>query len=261
MPNYPKLKSRKIKYNSPSGYALIGKYIPPFEKNATGYGFKGVLIEDSKSGKLQCSLCGEWFEQLPTHINATHEMTGEDYKKNFGLLQSTALKSKKLRLRQSVIMQELRKKYKQCNYKFVRNNQFAGNRKDNPKAVESQNKYGVCKLQLMERILELKKELGKTPTLTDLKDRYGSVIMTNLSQRFGSYIELCRDMELTPNNSNWNPKYSREYFIEKALSNDAEIRIFTTNESRAFYKYFKGGIKELRKIVLELKKGKNSERK
>ena len=29
MTSYPLLKSRKIKYDSPSGYVHIGKYIPP----------------------------------------------------------------------------------------------------------------------------------------------------------------------------------------------------------------------------------------
>ena len=54
MPNYPKIKDRKIKYlNAPSGYAHIGKYVPPFEVNETGIGFKGVL--DRKSTRLNSS--------------------------------------------------------------------------------------------------------------------------------------------------------------------------------------------------------------
>lgn len=253
MPNYPKITSRKIKYNSPSGYVNIGKYIPPFEKNPTGYGFKGVLIEDSKTGKIQCSICGGWYEILNSHLTNIHKITDEDYKIKFGLLKSTALRSKRLRLIQSENMIRLRKsnpKYRTC---FKRNNEWAGNRKDKPKAVESQNKYGVCRLQLIERILELKKELGKTPTLIDLKERYGDTLITNLHERFGSYIKLCEEIQLEPNNSNFNPKYSKEYFIEKALSNEPSFRIFTINEGRALYRYFPRGMRELKKIVKEMK--------
>ena len=254
MPKYPKLISKKIKYNSPSGEIIIGKYIPPFENNSTGFGFKGVLIEDVGTGKLQCCECGYWCENLSTHIFAKHHLTALQYKMKFGLLQSTALKSKRLRLRQCKVMIELRKKYKQCNMTFNRNNCYASNRKNKPKAVESQNKYGVCRLQLIARIKELSKEMnGKTPTLLDLKDRYGAIIMTLLHERFGSYVQLCRKIGLDPVTSRANPKYSREYFIEKILSNEPNFRIFTVNEGRALYKYFPGGMKELKEFVAKIK--------
>lgn len=254
MPNYPKITSRKIKYDSPSGFVHIGKYMPPFEKNDTGFGFKGVLVEDFESGKIQCSECGLWFDQLGMHILHTHEMESSEYKRKFGLLLSTALKSKRIRLRQSEVMIKLRKENKNNRYKFKRGNEFASNRLGKPKSVEHRNRYGVCDLQLMQKILEMKKELGKTPTLIDLKERYGPGLIATLNYRYGSYIQICKDLGLKPNVSNYNPKYSREYFIEKALSNEPSLRIMTMNEGRAFYKYFKGGVKELRAAVEEVKK-------
>lgn len=254
MPNYPKILDRKIKYPSaPSGEAHIGKYIPPFEVNETGFGFKGVLVEDFKSGKIECSICGNWYEQISDSHLKKHKVTNAEYKKRFGLLTSTALKSKKMRLRQSEVMIKLRKENKNNRLMFKRGNSYAGNRKDKLKAEESKNKFGVCDLQVMERIEELRQELGKTPTLIDLKNRYGSGMMTLLFMRYGGYLALLRSMGITPNFSNYNPKYSREYFIEKALSNEPRIRIFTTNEGRAFYRFFKGGIKELRVEVNNIK--------
>lgn len=250
MPKYPTTKQRKIKYDSPSGYANLGKYIPPFEKNKIGFGFKGVALEDFKSGKLQCYICGDWFETLGTHLKK-HEMTCADYKRQFGLSQSTALKSKKMRLAQSKIMIDLRKKNKSNNYSFKRKNVFAGNRKDNPKAEESRNKFGVCDLQIMAKVIELQKKLSKTPTLIDLKEKYGAGLIHQLNKRYGSYVAYCNQIGFEPNFSNYNPKYSREYFIEKALSNSSNNRIFTINESRAFYKFF-SSMKELKAIVKKL---------
>lgn len=249
MPNYPIIKNRKMKYSqSPSGYVFIGKYIPPFENNASGFGFKGVLMEDFKSGKIQCAECGEWFEQIHHFHLANHGITGSEYKKRYGLLQSTALKSKKLRLVHSKVMQNLRAKYKQCNYKFERNNVYAGNRKDKPKALEHQNKYGVCDLQVLDRIKELAQELGKTPTLTQLSERYGAGMMPLIHNRYGSYIKLLKENGITPNFSNFNPKYSREYFIEKFKDVEPSHRLLTINEGRALYRFFKS-IKELKNIV------------
>ena len=79
MPNYPQITSKKIKYDSPSGYALVGKYIPPFEKNDTGFGFKGVVLEDFKSGKILCCICGGWFEQMGSHLKSKHQIDGIEY--------------------------------------------------------------------------------------------------------------------------------------------------------------------------------------
>lgn len=247
MPAYPQILDRKIKYDSPSGYAHIGKYVPPFELNDTGFGFKGVVIEDFESGKLQCAECGEWHEQLVSHL-IRHNMNTTDYKRKFGLLLSTALKSKKMRLRQSEVMQKMRGKNKNNRMKFKKNNLFAGNRLGIKKADESKNKYGVCDLQIMQKVIELSKELKKTPTLTELKERYGGGFIFHLNKRYNSYVKYCYQIGMIPNYSNFNPKYSREYFIEKAMSNEVNLRIFTINESRALYKYFKGGINELREV-------------
>jgi len=252
MPNYPLILSKKIKYDSPSGFVHIGKYIPPFEKVENGFGFKGVIVEDFESGKLQCHICGAWHEQLPNHINHKHNINSRDYKIKFGLLISTALKSKRMRLQQSAIMQKLRKENPANRFSFKRKNEFAGNRKDKPKALESKNKFGVCDLQIMQKVIELAKEMGKTPTLTDLQDRYGGGFIFHLSKRYGSYIKYCNQIGLNPNFSNFNPKYSREYFINKAMDKEPSIRIFTSNEGRAFYKYFKS-IDELKSIIQEVK--------
>jgi len=255
MPKYPKTISKIIDYPSaPSKRIRIGKYIPPFEENDTGFGFKGVVIEDVKEGSLQCYICGEWFKNLSTHINLTHKISCPEYKREFGLLQSTALKSKKMRLKQSELMIGMRKKHKKHRIKFKKGNSYAGNRKGKKKAGESQNKYGVCDLQIMQKVIELKEELKRTPTLIDLKKRYGGTFLFHLHKRYGSYIKYCNEIGFEPNFSNYNPKYSKQYFIEKALSNEPSLRIFTTNEEKALYKFFKGEIKELKR---EEKKVKN----
>jgi hypothetical protein len=250
MPSYPILKSRKIKYNSPSGFVNIGKYVPPFDEIKNGFGYMGVILEDYKTGKLQCHICGGWYEQMARHIEI-HKINSQEYRRRFGLLISTALKSKRMRIAQSKIMQKLRGKNKANRFKFAKNNLFAGNRKGKSKALESQNRYGVCNLQLIERILKLKKKLNKTPTLTELKDEYGFVFITLLYERYGSYVKLCNNLELTPNISNFNPKYSKEYFLQKALDDEPSLRIFTLNEKRAFYKYF-NSVSQLKKEVLKI---------
>lgn len=256
MPSYPEITSKKIKYNSPSGFVHIGKYVPPFEKVKEGYGFMGVIVEDWNSEKLQCHICGKWFENIPTHLRHAHNITANDYKKNYGLLQSTALKSKRLRIRQSEVMQKLRGKNKANRHSFSKKNSFAGNRKNTKRAVEGRNKYGVCDLQIMQKVIELKKELGKTPTLTQLVKRYGCAFVFHLHKRYGSYVKYCQDLGFDANYSNFNPKYTKEYFIEKALSNEPTMRIFTLNEYAGLRRHF-GNLTNLRKFIKEMKETQN----
>lgn len=253
MPEYPAITSNKIKYDSPSGYVNIGKYIPPFEKVKKGFGYKGVIVEDYKSGALQCHICGKWFENFSSHLTPKHNMTANEYKDMFGLSINTSLKSKRIRLRQSEVMIKLNKENPKCFHRshagFEKNNSYASNRKGKPKSEETINKFGVCDLQIRDRVLKLKEKLGKTPTLIDLKNEYGGGFIFHIHKRYGSYVKLCWDLSMTPVTSNHNPKYSREYFIEKGLSNEPSIRILTTNEGRALYKYFKGGVNEWKKAI------------
>lgn len=252
MPEYPISKLERIPYNSPSGFVNVGKYIPPFEKVKNGFGFMGVVVEDSESGKLQCHVCGEWFGVFNSHLSK-HRINSSQYKEIFGLSQSTALKSKKVRLKQSEVMSKLRRSHMKYNTKFKRNNSYAGNRKNKPKSLETINKFGICDLQITHKILELKDKLNKTPTLTELKNEYGNGFIFQIHKRYGSYVKLCKDLDFNPNFSNHNPKYSREYFLEKAKQEEPSLRIFTRNESRALYKYFKGGINELKSEILKSK--------
>jgi hypothetical protein len=246
MPQYPKIAYTKIRYNSPSGYVNIGKYIPPFERVENGFGFHGLLVEDSTSGKLQCHICGRWFEQMSIHLKNIHSLNCKEYKIKFGLLQSTALKSKKMRLAQSKIMQKLRRKNKSNNFVFKRKNKFSGNRKNLSKALEHRNRFGVCDLQIMQKVIDLYKKLGKTPTLTDLSNEYGFSFVTTISKRYSSYIKYCYSIGLNPNYSNFNPKYSKQYFINKFKNKKPALRLLTTNESRALYKYFPKGINSIK---------------
>jgi hypothetical protein len=251
MPEYPVSKLRKIKYNSPSGYVNIGKYIPPFEPIKDGFGYMGVIMEDYKTGKIQCHICGEWLEIFNSHLKSKHNITSNEYREKFGLLRSTALRSKKMRLKQSQVMIDLRKQKKFQNY-FPRKNSFAGNRKNKPKSLEHKNKFGVCDLQIIEKVMELGKELNKTPTLVDLKNRYGWAFITTLHSRYGSYITYCRKNGLVPAVSSHNPKYSREYFMLKAKDKEPCIRILTVNEARAFYRHFKS-VKAWKEAVIKAK--------
>jgi len=268
MPYYPKQTNKTIPYNSPSGSINIGKWLPPFMPYEEGYGFIGVLAEDVGTGKLQCHICGEWFEMLCSHLAQKHKMSTDEYKAKTGLFQSTALKSKRIRIQQSELIQKMQKdgkmnvglKGKNTSIKMLQKQ--AGNRKNKPKALEHLNKHGICELQVAEKIHNLAIRLGKTPSLGELIEEYGGGFATVIHSRYASYRKLVKDLGMEPV-KNKKHLYCREYFVTKAseyIAKKGELKLkkaFTQKEHASLYRHFKGK-KELEESIcskLGLKNG------
>ena len=268
MPAYPQKKKKNlIKYkDAPSGYINIEKWVPPFIPVSKGFGYMGVLAQDSKSGKLQCHKCGEWYEQLPTHIQK-HNLNANSYREQFGLLTSTALKSQRIRLIHSQVMIDFRKTgKKKFLRKFKKNNKESANRKGKPKALESQNQYGNCDLQIINKIIKLGEELGKTPTLIDIKKEFGGGMVSTMHSRYGSYVKYCRKyLKLEPNrsrNNPWNKKQWKNYLLDigrKSINKGNPLlikKLLPINEQRYIYRYFKS-FKNYKELLLESYENKN----
>lgn len=245
MPYYPNsTKLNTLDYDSPSGKINISKWVPPFKKLDKGFGFVGVLAEDTGSGKLQCHVCGGWYELLTTHAWAKHGLLSADYANAFGLLRSTALKSMRIRKIQSKVMLGMRKKHKKHRMGFKKGNLESANRRGVNKAVEAQNKFGVCDLQIIDKITALKNKLGRTPALTEIIDTYGQRMASLIHLRYAGYLNFLREKKWTPVVSSFNPKFSKEYFIRKgvkAVGNGERLighAILNQSEERNIYNYF-----------------------
>ena len=68
----------------------------PLDTLENGYGYLGCILKHKKSGKIQCHICGKWFDNLSTHIQQTHKLKIENYKRKFGLPMGYGLVSEKL---------------------------------------------------------------------------------------------------------------------------------------------------------------------
>jgi len=60
------------------------------------FGEHGCLASDGE--KIQCHVCGKWFRSLaPMHLERKHQMSADEYRKEFGLNKGTGLISELLR--------------------------------------------------------------------------------------------------------------------------------------------------------------------
>lgn len=71
------------------------------------FGEVGLLAYDAIEDKVQCHICGEWFQFLPGHLRR-HEITCFKYKEKFGLNRNHALCSKENSRYRSSLCKKLR---------------------------------------------------------------------------------------------------------------------------------------------------------
>jgi len=211
---------KEIEYEeAPCGYVTLYNYKEPFMPYKEGYGYQGVLVFDGESDKVQCHLCGNWYMALGPHLIKEHNMRVAQYKEEVGLANTTALIGEKLRAKMisngqnrfknlttpKVITQETRDKIS-ATLKDVRR--------------ERQNITGTCPLQLIDRLQNKAKKLGRCPTSREIG------YAQTLSSVYGSFSAACKIAGLTPQKSGQSlprdPKYSlndlvtlvRDFWVE-----------------------------------------------
>mgnify|MGYP001584240699 CR=1 FL=1 len=207
------MKNTTIAYSSPSGFINTGKLIPPFQPLKKGFGFLGVLAEDSKSLQLQCHICGKWFYDLNSHARQKHHIEISDYKDMFSLSRGTALLEKSLRLKHSRVMTQQHKK----NPKKFRHRPLRHSTKGIKLSVERQNKFGTCDLQIATKIKNLYDHLKRTPRMFELEKYYGRSFCYLIKNRYQSYSKILKELTLPQIDARYAPKYSRQYFIDKGV--------------------------------------------
>lgn len=176
--------------DAPSGQVKLYNYKEPFMKYEGGHGYQGVLLFDVDTDNVQCHLCGEWFESLGNHLHKEHSTTAADYKKEVGLLNSTALIGEKYRAKLIANGLEARKanmrpgrKKTQAEKDKIR---AAWALKRTEGRLETANKRGTCPLQLLERIRKEYDVRGRTPTTREMKNSYPTIVKV-----WGSWKKAC----------------------------------------------------------------------
>ena len=189
------MTKNKIQYeieyeDAPCGFVTFYNYKEPLMKFTEGFGYMGALIFDGESDKIQCHMCGQWFEALAGHIAREHGMNTFQYKEIVGLRQTTALISEKTRAKLIAIGIEKRKKnlrpqrgpMSQTTKDKIRKTLIEGGSKS-----ESKNDRRTCPAQLLDRMIEIANKKGENLRMRDF-DGFDETIR----KTYGSIKEACR---------------------------------------------------------------------
>lgn len=165
----------------------------PFVRS--GVSVSGGIEYDAARDFLRCHECGEFFQNLGVHISL-HEMSQEQYREKHGISRATPLANTRLRdiRRDAAVARQQHKTGKQ----FCK-----GNKRQTSSSyitVELVNARGNCKLQLLEKLSELAKKLGRTPTARELIDN--NIPASALRNYFGGIGNAVKLIGLTPRATN-----------------------------------------------------------
>jgi hypothetical protein len=176
------------------GFKPIYKGIPPFMKYDAGHGYYGVLLEEEKSGKLQCHLCGRLILNIAKHLYHKHKnISSREYKIETGLSLTTPLMSEQTRKKIKNNFLNLTEKKRKEVVKRLRNlnkklhSSPQKRQRENKASIQTNNRYGTCPEQVRSQFLEIYKTLNRVPKWPELTGKLRYIVET----RFGSYEEAC----------------------------------------------------------------------
>lgn len=184
----------------------------------SGKSIKGALEFDDVSDLVKCHECGEWFKALPAHVLSKHSLSAHRYKAVHGLGSRTSLVCESTRLKLSArakrgyktwiengaLKRSLHKRKTYTKSKIYRDNH------------ELRNIRKTCHLQLLNRLRNISKALGRTPSHPDLREH--GISPDSVKNRFGSLAKAWSILKLPLRDASRPLKYNRK-MLSRLLRN------------------------------------------
>jgi hypothetical protein len=177
---------------------LYDNYKEPLKKVEDGFGFYGTVALDESRNHVQCHICGNLYTNLSVHL-PFHKIKTVDYKDKFGLAPKTVLageayrerlvKLREVRVKEGAdkgLPEHLKRYYDEVERETGKRGVRVGTKKRHW-TLEEQNKAGLCPDQVLEKLTDYIKELGRVPTQDEFKRHYHTRYMSSMRYHFGNW--------------------------------------------------------------------------
>ncbi len=256
MKNATQKVAHNVEYDeAPSGHVTFYNYKEPLMKFSDGHGYVGALLFDGYSGKVQCHLCGEWFEALSgNHLAREHSMDAEQYKKVVGLNKGSALVSEKYRA--SLIARGLESRKKNLVNQTGRKRSAATRARISETLKENRDEQknirGTCPEQLIDRLVALYRKHNRTPTTKEI------TFIEALEATYGSLKEACMVAGIpyrNPGETLRTTKYTPDYcinFTRDFYDKEGKLPLAKDMPEILRQKYKSYGIAKIQRLALSM---------
>ena len=180
----------------------------PYMENDNGIGYKGVVMYDEMEDKVQCAECGKWFKWITlTHLKKHEIQSHDEYKIKNGLNLGTPLCSKEmsekhsknaeLLIRTKPTFREPRK-FDTKHFKRMSELGHSRRRELGQTSIQTLNKIGLCDAQIASRWAILIEQIGKIPSINDLR-KYDIQLLKGIKSRFGTLTNAAKELNIKVN--------------------------------------------------------------
>lgn len=201
-------KSKKENGVLPPEYedVTIAKYKEPMEKVEGGHGYYGAITQ-SKDGKyLQCHICGFFFPHLANHVRK-HDITGKEYKEQFGLRLTEGLLGEEMRQKFQDSFNALVRATNMTPSEFGKNasikahevlqaNEYKNNGGNQWKAI-TRNERGNCRDQTLVKLRTLAADNEGSVNEAQFMKAYGQGQDSVIRTHFGTFDNALREAHLS----------------------------------------------------------------
>lgn len=224
----PPLADQVIDYpSSPTGKGYVGVAKSPLMPVKKGFGYMGVLMQDSEREKVQCHHCGIWMKKISTfHTMKCLKIDMREYKKKYGLFLSKGLVSDKTSLALTKNCLKGLLSAEKMEARFGQKNNIQGRNGWDYSSIQKMNRLGTCPLQMKQRLYEFILSNRELPS----QGNRGRSIYKILTKRYGRWGRALKEHGLpflarkgtnmkwtfpdgTQYQYNLNRMYSREAFF------------------------------------------------
>ncbi len=193
----------------PETEPILNQYKEPLKPVEKGFGYLGTIAFNKDETHTQCHICGYFFKQLGRHVTNQHDMKVIEYRDKFRLARQTSLVASETRQKYVKRYANLSSDEKLAKITSLTKAASVSREKSITKnwnkgishSLELKNKEGRCPDQLLEKIEQLSKKLGKTPTGRQFSGEYGGGYYESIKTTFGSWsnaVKICGLTVRTP---------------------------------------------------------------
>ncbi len=159
-------------FKSANRKVIITGVVMPYEAKApyveSGKSILGALELDATESTLKCHECGEPYAGLAYHVGQ-HGISPREYRRKHGLRHDTHLQIPKLVARRAAKART--KEFLLANRSTTALTHASPSARLGPRNSEAANLAATCREQLRKRIRSIADELGRQPSISDLRAR------------------------------------------------------------------------------------------
>ena len=181
----------------PETESVMASFKDPLTPVPGGHGYLGTVAYDKEKKYVQCHMCGRFYQRLGNHVEATHGVAAKEYRERMGLPKTLSLTPPNAKNPNYERWAKMSPEEKRQTLERLKNS-GRNTRHSTKRSLHQRNLEGRCPEQLLSKILIVKEQIGKTPTIPEFVAVFGYGHYASVVTTFGGWTKALETLNLQP---------------------------------------------------------------